>query len=172
MRELSVRKRESETSQVEKTATVVFRKIRSVILDDVFKPGDWLPEVDLARRFEVSRSSSAKCCKRLRRRAPCSPSPIKGAVAKPLSIEEVLDIAELRLVVITLAAKEAYRHLSPADFDVAYGLAKQIARRNSAKEQFELQSALLGDPVRGIPTPYSLGGVSGNWMNDSLAITR
>jgi DNA-binding GntR family transcriptional regulator len=48
-----------------------------------------------------------------------------------------LDIAELRLSLITLAAKPAYRHLSPADFDLAYALAKQMTRSNSAKEYFE-----------------------------------
>jgi hypothetical protein len=37
-----------------------------------------------------------------------------------------------------LAAKPAHRHLSPADFELAYGLAKQITRSNSAKEHFEL----------------------------------
>ena len=63
--------------------------------------------------------------------------PYKGAVVKPLSPEEVLDIAELRLAVITLAAKMAYRHLSPADFDLAYGLAKQITRCKSAIKLFE-----------------------------------
>ena len=41
------------------------------------------------------------------------------------------------MAVINLTAKAAYRHLSPADFDLAYGLAKQITRSNSAKEQFE-----------------------------------
>jgi DNA-binding GntR family transcriptional regulator len=41
------------------------------------------------------------------------------------------------LAVITLAAKTAYRQLSPADFDLAYGIAKQITRSNSAKEHFE-----------------------------------
>jgi DNA-binding GntR family transcriptional regulator len=61
----------------------------------------------------------------------------KGAVVKPLSLEEVSDIAELRLAVITLAAKAAYRHLSPAEFDLAYRLAKQITRSNNAKEHFE-----------------------------------
>jgi DNA-binding GntR family transcriptional regulator len=50
---------------------------------------------------------------------------------------KVSDIAELRLAVITLAAKAAYRHLSPAAFDLAYRLAKQITRSNSAKEHFE-----------------------------------
>jgi DNA-binding GntR family transcriptional regulator len=60
-----------------------------------------------------------------------------AAIVKPLSAEEILDIAEIRLALITLAAKGAYRHLSPADFDVAHGLAKQITRSNNAKETFE-----------------------------------
>ena len=64
--------------------------------------------------------------------------PYKGAILKPLSPEEALDIAELRLSLITLAVKPAHRHLSPADFDLAYRLAKQASRTNSAKEQFEL----------------------------------
>jgi DNA-binding GntR family transcriptional regulator len=63
--------------------------------------------------------------------------PYKGAILKPLSSEEALDIAELRLALISLVGKRAYRHLSPADFDSAYGLAKQITRSNSAKEHFE-----------------------------------
>jgi DNA-binding GntR family transcriptional regulator len=137
MRELSVRKRENETSQVEKTATAVIRKIRDAILDDLFKPGDWLPEVDLAKRFEVSRSPIREALQALEKEGTVIAEPYKGAVVRPLSTEEVVDIAEVRLAVITLAAKTAYRHLSPADFDLAYGLGKQITRSNSAKDQFE-----------------------------------
>jgi DNA-binding GntR family transcriptional regulator len=48
-----------------------------------------------------------------------------------------LDIAELRLALISLAVKPAHRHLSPADFDHAYDLAKRLTRTNSAKEHFE-----------------------------------
>jgi len=137
MRQLSVRNMKDETTQVEKTGTVLIRKIRDGILDDVFKPGDWLPELDLAKRFEVSRSPIREALQALEKEGTVIAEPYKGAVVKPLSPEEVLDIAELRLAVITLAAKTAYRHLSPADFDLAYGLAKQITRSNSAKEQFE-----------------------------------
>ena len=36
-----------------------------------------------------------------------------------------------------MAAKPAYRHLSPTDFDLAYGLAKQMTRTKSPKEYFE-----------------------------------
>jgi DNA-binding GntR family transcriptional regulator len=43
-------------SEKEKTPTVVIRKIREAILDKVFTPGDWLPELDLAAKFQVSRS--------------------------------------------------------------------------------------------------------------------
>jgi DNA-binding GntR family transcriptional regulator len=137
MRELSVRHMKNETTQVEKTAAVLIRKIRDAILDDVFKPGDWLPELDLAKRFGVSRSPIREALQVLEKEGTLIAEPYKGAVVKPLSVEEVVDMAEVRLAVITLAAKTAYRHLSPADFDLAYGLAKQITRSNSAKEQFE-----------------------------------
>jgi len=137
MRRLSVQKMNSKTTQDEKTATLVIKKIRDAILDDIFKPGDWLPEVDLAKRFEVSRSPIREALQALEKEGSVISEPYKGAVVKPLSPDEVLDIAELRLAVITLAAKAAYRHLSPADFDLAYGLAKQITRSNSAKEHFE-----------------------------------
>jgi DNA-binding GntR family transcriptional regulator len=41
------------------------------------------------------------------------------------------------LALITLAAKPAYRRLSPTDFDLAYRLANQMTRSKSAKEYFE-----------------------------------
>src|SRR5215469_17623779 len=137
MRQLSSQKKNSETSEIEKTPTVVIRKIRDAILDEVFRPGDWLPEVELAEKFGVSRSPIREALHALEKEGTVITEPYKGAVVKPLSAEEAVDIAELRLAVITLAAKAAYRHLSPADFDLAYGLAKQITRSNSAKEHFE-----------------------------------
>lgn len=127
----------NEISQAQKTATVLIRKIRGAILDDVFKPEDWLPELDLTKRFEVSRSPIREALQALEKEGTVIAEPYKGAIVKPLSPEEVLDIAELRLAVITLAAKAAYRHLPPAAFDLAYRLAKQMTRSNSAKEHFE-----------------------------------
>jgi DNA-binding GntR family transcriptional regulator len=124
-------------SDVEKTATVVVRKIQDAILDEIFKPGEWLPEKDLATRFEVSRSPIREALQALENEGTVTMEPYKGAIVKPLSPKEALDIAELRLALINLAAKPAHRHLSPADFELAYVLAKQITRSNSAKEHFE-----------------------------------
>ena len=137
MRQLSTQNKNNETSEIEKTPTVVIRKVRDAILDETFKPGDWLPESELGERFGVSRSPVREALLALEKEGTVFMEPYKGAIVKPLSPEEVLDIAELRLALITLAIKPAYRRLSPADFDLAYGLAKQMTRTNSAKEHFE-----------------------------------
>ena len=137
MRGPFVRQRRSDEQETEKAIFLVVRKIRDGILDETFKPGERLPEEQLGKMFNVSRSPVREVLLALEKEGTVVMEPYKGAILKPLSSEEVLDIAELRLAVITLAAKAAYRHLSPADFDFAYGLAKQITRSNSAKEHFE-----------------------------------
>jgi DNA-binding GntR family transcriptional regulator len=87
--------------------------------------------------LNVSRTPAREALFALEKEGTVVMEPFKGATVKPLSPEEALDIAELRLSLITLAVKPAHRHLSPADFDLAYRLAKQSNRTNSAKEQFE-----------------------------------
>jgi DNA-binding GntR family transcriptional regulator len=67
-------------------------------------------------------------------------SPYKGAIVKPVSEEEIMDIAKLRLAFISLAFKPAYRYLSPGDFEAAYDLAKRITRARSSKDHFECRS--------------------------------
>jgi DNA-binding GntR family transcriptional regulator len=96
-----------------------------------------LIEQDLAERFNVSRSPVREALLALEKEGTVIISPYKGAIVKPLSPEEVLDIADLRLALISLAVKPAHRHLAPADFDHAYELARRITRTNSATEHFE-----------------------------------
>lgn len=120
-----------------KVPFLVVRQIREAILDETFKPGERLPEAELAKIFKVSRSPVREALFALEKEGTVLMEPYKGAVVKPLSAEEALDIAELRLALITLAAKPAHRHLSPADFDLAHGLAKQLTRSNSAREHFK-----------------------------------
>ena len=138
MRESFVQQRRNGEQESEKAIFVVVRKLRDAILDETFKPGDRLPEEQVGKMFNVSRSPIREALFALEKEGTVVMEPFKGATAIPLSPEEALDIAELRLSLITLAVKPAHRHLSPADFDLAYRLAKQASRTNSAKEQFEL----------------------------------
>ena len=49
-------KNANETQENGKVPFLVVKRIRETILDEVFKPGDHLGEVELAEKFEVSRS--------------------------------------------------------------------------------------------------------------------
>jgi DNA-binding GntR family transcriptional regulator len=137
MRGPLVRQRRNDEQETEKANFLVVKKIRDGILDETFKPGERLPEEQVGKMFNVSRSPVREVLLALEKEGTVVMEPYKGAILKPLSPEEALDIAELRLSLITLAAKPAHRNLSPADFDLAYGLAKQITRSNNAKEHFE-----------------------------------
>jgi DNA-binding GntR family transcriptional regulator len=130
-------KRGSETPESEKVPFLLVKGIREAILDELFKPGDHLTEAELAEKFEVSRSPVREALLALEKEGTVIISPYRGAIVKPLSASEVLDIAELRLTLISLAVKPAHRHLSPADFDNVYDLAKHMTRLRSAKEHFE-----------------------------------
>jgi len=137
MRQLSAQKNVNQTQESEKVPFVVAKRIREAILDEVFKPGDRLTEAELVEKFEVSRSPIREALLALEKEGTVIISPYKGAIVRPLSAAEVLDIAELRLAIISLALKPAHRHLSPADLDHAYDLAKRLTRINNAKDFFE-----------------------------------
>jgi DNA-binding GntR family transcriptional regulator len=133
-------KKANETEETKKAPFLVVKRIRDAILDEVYKPGDHLGEVELADRFEVSRSPVREALLALEKEGTVVISPYKGAIVKPVSGEEITDIAELRLALISLALKPAYRNLSSADFEAAHDLAKRITRSRNPKEHFERHS--------------------------------
>jgi DNA-binding GntR family transcriptional regulator len=49
-------KNANDTRETEKAPFLVIKRIREGILDEDIKPGDHLGEIDLAEKFEVSRS--------------------------------------------------------------------------------------------------------------------
>ena len=136
MRQSSPRKNSNETRDTEKAPLLVVKRIREAILDEVFKPGDHLGEAELAEKFKVSRSPVRETLLALQKEGTLIISPYRGAIVKPLSAEEVLDVEELTLALVSLALKPAYRHLSPADFDRAYDLAKRINAQQQLQGPF------------------------------------
>jgi len=137
MRSPLIQQRRNDEQETEKAPSLVIQKIREAILGETFKPGERLPEEQVGKMFKVSRSPVREALLALEKEGTVVMEPFKGATVKAISSEEALDIADLRLALITLAAKPAYRRLSPTDFDLAYGLAKQMTRTKSAKEYFE-----------------------------------
>ena len=94
-------------------------------------------EADLAARFKVSRSPVREALQALESEGTLVAVPYSGAMVRPLSPAEIDEIAEIRLTLISLVLKPAHHHLAPADFDLAYDLAKRITRTKSVREAFE-----------------------------------
>src|SRR6201993_747332 len=113
MRHPFAQQRRNDEEEPEKGIFLVVKKIRDGILDETFKPGERLPEEQLGKMFNVSRSPVREALFALEKEGTVVVESFKGATVKPLSPEEALDIGELRLSIITLAVKPAYRHLSP-----------------------------------------------------------
>ena len=120
-----------------KAPVIIAKKIREAILDGTFQPGARLTEVELAEKFEVSRSPVREALQALVNEGTLTAAPYRRAIVKPLSPEEALEIAELRLALISLGAKPAYPHLSLADFDLAEKIARRLNRTQNPVEYFE-----------------------------------
>src|SRR5246127_1903382 len=137
MRHPFAQQRRNDEEEPEKGIFLVVKKIRDAILDETFKPGERLPEEQLGKMLNVSRTPAREALFALEKEGTVVMEPFKGATVKPLSPEEALDIAELRLSLITLAVKPAHRHLSPADFDLAYRLRKEGGGTHRPKEKLQ-----------------------------------
>ena len=120
-----------------KAPIIIAKKIREAILDGTFQPGARLTEVELAEKFEVSRSPVREALQALLNEGTLTGAPYRRAIVKPLSAEEGLEIAELWLALISLAAKPAYPHLSLADFDLAEKIARRMNRTQNPIEFFQ-----------------------------------
>ena len=140
MLKVSFQKDANQSEESAKASSIVIQKIREAILDELYKPGDRLGEVELAERSEVSRSPVREALVALEKEGTVVISPYKGAIVKPISGEEIRDIAELRLALIWPAIKPAYRYLSAADFETAYDLAKRITRARNPIDHFQCHS--------------------------------
>ncbi len=89
---------------------IVADAMRDAILSGQFKPGDRLPEPQLAERFGVSRNPIREALKVLSNEGLIEISPRKGARVTLLSPEELSETIELRAELEGLSARNAARH--------------------------------------------------------------
>src|SRR6516164_4316672 len=119
-----------------KAPVAVARQIREAILGGIYEPGARIREAELAERFKVSRSPIREALPALEKEGTLEALPYRGAIVKPLSAQEALEIAGLRLALVSLAAKPAYPQLSPADFDRAEDMAVRLNQTQVPVEFF------------------------------------
>jgi len=85
----------------------VYARLREAIIRGRLRPGDRLVEIDVARQFRISRSSSREALKLLEFEGLLDAIPRHGYMISPITLRQVEDMFDLRLIVEPEIARRA-----------------------------------------------------------------
>lgn len=109
-----------------------------------FEPGESLFEVDLARQFKVSRTPVREALLKLERRGLIRSVPYKGFAVNAVSLKDVMELYELRLLLeVNAAGLAAERGKMTGEFDVSE--LEKIVSRDYDSQDFESQRSWVDD---------------------------
>jgi DNA-binding GntR family transcriptional regulator len=91
----------------------VYRTLKTWILQCEFHPGDFLAEVDLARRCETSRTPIREACNRLSQEGWLAQIRHKGYMIPQISVRDIVEIYEYRKLLECFNAEKAAHLASP-----------------------------------------------------------
>jgi DNA-binding GntR family transcriptional regulator len=100
----------------------VYRTLRNWILQCEFRPGDFLAEVELARRCETSRTPIREACNRLAQEGWIAQIRHKGYMVPQISVRDIVDIYEFRKLLECFNAEKAARVASPEQLATLRGI--------------------------------------------------
>ncbi|WP_200919412.1 GntR family transcriptional regulator [Microbacterium sp. Leaf288] len=100
--------------------------IREAILDAQFAPHQRLIEADLSERYGASRASVRTALLNLAGEGLVERLPNRGARVRAITVDEAIEIVEVRIGLETLCARKAAENLSPTDADELRALRADI----------------------------------------------
>ncbi|MGU3644350.1 GntR family transcriptional regulator [Microbacterium sp. C23T] len=100
--------------------------IREAILDAQFAPHQRLIEADLSERYGASRASVRTALLNLAGEGLVERLPNRGARVRAITVDEAIEIVEVRIGLETLCARKAAENLSPSDADELRALRADI----------------------------------------------
>ncbi len=89
----------------ESLADQVFHTLEQEILNGTRRPGDALTELGLCKRYQVSRTPVREAMRRLETAGLVTVQPNRSAVVAGVSVQDMLDIYEIRMRIEGLAAR-------------------------------------------------------------------
>lgn len=105
---------------------LAYARLLEAIRAGDFQPGDRLREVDVATRLTLSRTPVREALRKLESDGIVEHRPRIGAVVRKLSMPEVVELYEMRLVLERTAAEMAAKHANAAEIDTLEDLSAQI----------------------------------------------
>ncbi|RXZ33964.1 GntR family transcriptional regulator [Oxalobacteraceae bacterium CAVE-383] len=97
----------------------VLSLLRNDILSGKYSPGDRLRQDEIAKRFEVSTTPVREAFRGLRSEGLVSIDANKGVVVKGLTVKDVAELYELRIMLEPLLARKAVSSISPESLQAA-----------------------------------------------------
>jgi len=94
-----------------------YQKLKSAIQSGALIPGTRIREIEIAARFNVSRTPAREAIRRLESEGLISFLPRQGAVVSQLDHQETMELYDLREVLEGTAAGFAARHASEAEIE-------------------------------------------------------
>ena len=92
-----------------------YEAIKHRIITCAFRPGEYINELQLSALLNIGRTPVHQALDRLMVEGMVEVIPRKGVIVKPVSLNEVLQIIEVRLINEPLGARLAAAHASDAD---------------------------------------------------------
>ncbi|PKR52989.1 GntR family transcriptional regulator [Thalassospira marina] len=102
----------SDSDDQQPRGEVAYRKLLAAIQHGELKPGTRIREVEVAEKFDISRTPVRDAIRRLESDGLLIHVPRQGAVIKELDHREVIELYEIREVLEGTAARYAARHAS------------------------------------------------------------
>ncbi len=91
----------------------IYEKLKAEIITCKYKPGASLTEIELASKFNVSRTPIREVCNRLLKEDLLQSIPYKGYIISPLNLQDLHELYQIRAILEPHAAESAARNPSP-----------------------------------------------------------
>ncbi|CAI2534686.1 Uncharacterized HTH-type transcriptional regulator ydfH [Serratia proteamaculans] len=106
----------------------VLNLLRNDILSGKYRPGDRLRQDEVAKRFDISTTPVREAFRGLRAEGLISIDANKGVVVKGLTIDDVTEIYELRIMLEPLLAKKSVSSISPESLVLAEQIHEEMCK--------------------------------------------
>ncbi|MBI4474647.1 MAG: GntR family transcriptional regulator [Acidobacteria bacterium] len=116
-------------------ADKIYEQLKIDIITCKYHPGDSLTEIELANKFNVSRTPIREVCNRLMKEDFLQSIPYKGYIVSPVKLQDLHELYQIRIVLEPYATELAARNASPGLIKRLRNILRVNAKNNNNDRQ-------------------------------------
>ena len=115
----------------------VHKEIKTRIINGIYSPGSLLQEKEICAELNISRTPYREALFQLHTEKLVEMKPNKGAVVKPVDLNSIKDIFEIRSILESVSARMAFLRINERQLNALKAIAQEIEKL-SDKEDIDL----------------------------------